>query len=349
MNKENVTKKKYPPILKGYCLDADHVQNYRKASKLMTMRLDLNYECNLNCKYCYSKNYKKINEETLSYTEITNLIKQAKSLGLQNLVILGGEPLMYPNLIDLLCFLNELTITPVIFTNTLNLTKELSRLLYRLNVSIVTKLDGMRDSQEMLTGHDTYEKFIDNLDLLLKSGYKNSDGKILRIGTACVVCKQNISDVPNIWRYLRRKKVFPNVEIATLTGSAKKGMIVNKAQVKKLFENLRSIDEEEFSYTWRVPYTPIPCYSCHMFYVGCYVNAYGELSLCSEMNTFDSIRKRSLEEILTSERVKNLRFIEKHLQGKCSICNHHMYCCGCRSKSYYDSNSYYAEDIYCYI
>ncbi|HUV38170.1 MAG TPA: radical SAM protein [Planctomycetota bacterium] len=58
------------------------------------------WRCNLKCVGCYAKNYARGGEMTLD--EIDGVMREARDLGTYLFVVVGGEPLMVPGLIDVM-------------------------------------------------------------------------------------------------------------------------------------------------------------------------------------------------------------------------------------------------------
>ena len=55
------------------------IQQTRDLNKLLTLELELSYQCNYRCRYCYSMAPKKLTNE-LNLSEIMNIIDQAQDL-----------------------------------------------------------------------------------------------------------------------------------------------------------------------------------------------------------------------------------------------------------------------------
>ena len=112
-------------------------------TKISYLRVSITDKCNLKCYYCRPDNspfiYKK---EYLSYDEIARLVKVMTKFGLEKVRITGGEPLIRPNLEELIGLLS--TIPEIkdisITTNRLYLSKYAEKFkkagLKRINVSL---------------------------------------------------------------------------------------------------------------------------------------------------------------------------------------------------------------------
>jgi len=83
--------------------------------------------CNYNCGGCYSRGRPKADE--LSADELDGLFAEAEALGVVGIVLTGGEPLMRPELLDLLERHRRLLFVP--FTNGALMTPAIARRLAR--------------------------------------------------------------------------------------------------------------------------------------------------------------------------------------------------------------------------
>ena len=139
------------------------------------LRVSVTDKCNLKCFYCRPDNSEFVpHEEILRYEEIARLVKAMTKYGLKKVRITGGEPLVRPQLEELVRMLREIPEIKDISltTNGITLAKHAEKLrkagLDRLNISIdslkpdlfyqITKgrledvLEGIRVSKEL--GYD---------------------------------------------------------------------------------------------------------------------------------------------------------------------------------------------------
>ncbi|WP_232294427.1 radical SAM protein [Syntrophaceticus schinkii] len=79
--------------------------------------------CNLKCPHCYRDAGREAPEE-LSTTEGYRLLEEVKKAGFKIIVFSGGEPILRPDLCDLIARAKSLGLRPVLGTNGTLLTKE---------------------------------------------------------------------------------------------------------------------------------------------------------------------------------------------------------------------------------
>ena len=107
------------------------------------LRVSITEKCNLRCVYCRPDNTPfKYNDDMLTYSEISRLVKMMTKFGLTKVRITGGEPLVRPNVDKLIKMLREIPKIEDISltTNGITLKKHAKKLkdagLNRLNISI---------------------------------------------------------------------------------------------------------------------------------------------------------------------------------------------------------------------
>lgn len=74
------------------------------------LRISITDKCNFRCKYCMPEDRVNslINKEILTFDEIIKICKSASQLGIQNIKITGGEPLLRDDVTDLIKSIKEL-------------------------------------------------------------------------------------------------------------------------------------------------------------------------------------------------------------------------------------------------
>jgi len=87
--------------------------------------ITVNRSCNLRCKWCYAQgtNYDKESEMSLDFAK--EIILLIKSLDIKNVVIIGGEPTLWPYLIEFNKFCSSLGIKTTLVTNAIKFSNDL--------------------------------------------------------------------------------------------------------------------------------------------------------------------------------------------------------------------------------
>ena len=69
------------------------------SKKPSTVWLTLNRKCNNNCSWCYAQRAEK---EEMDFKKAKMCIGNLAALGIKNIVLIGGEPTIYPQIIEII-------------------------------------------------------------------------------------------------------------------------------------------------------------------------------------------------------------------------------------------------------
>ncbi len=92
----------------------------------------LTKECNYHCSFCNGGSSGTMRKEVALKT-----LGGAKELGTKEILLLGGEPLLYPDLLDILSYIKEEGMSATLFTNASLLSRNLCKKLVELNLSSI--------------------------------------------------------------------------------------------------------------------------------------------------------------------------------------------------------------------
>jgi len=82
-----------------------------------TINYHLTNKCNMRCKYCFAGFSEIKNTENLSFRQNLLLIQQLKDAGFEKINFAGGEPMLHPQIFELLQFAKEIGFVTSIITN----------------------------------------------------------------------------------------------------------------------------------------------------------------------------------------------------------------------------------------
>lgn len=334
----------------GSNFTAAEIESARQKGQLLSLELELSRECNLRCIYCYADAGEKMMDE-LSFDEIIGVIDQAIALGVRRIIVLGGgEPLLYPRIMEVMRYIYQHNIAIDLFTNGTLITREIADQLLELGVCPVIKLNSFQeDVQDLLAGKaGAYKAIQKGLDNLLAVGYPDDD---YPLGIETIICRQNIQELPEMWIWAREKNIIPYFEIITLQGRARKHseLCVTSDEIKELFFKLSHIDREHYGIVWE-PHPPIAGLKCNRHAYSCTVTVSGDVLPCPGVDIpVGNIRKNSLAEIISSSEVLfKLRHIKDYIKGPCKSCELSNECYGCRGMAYQVTGDYLASDPICW-
>ena len=335
----------------GLEFSPEEISASRKNGGLLSMELELSRACNLRCIYCYASSGQALKNE-LTQEEIFKVLDQAAELGAQKIIVLGGgEPLMYPNLFEIIDYIISKGIQVDLFTNGTLIDNDTAQKLFRRNVSISMKMNSRNpEIQDELAGKTgTFTAIEKGLQALRQAGYPDENHTL---GIETIVCRQNYDELPDLWRWARQRSIVPYVEIMTLQGRAAEnnGLEVSPDKIRTLFEKLSEIDATEFSRIW-YPLPPLAASRCARHEYSCTVTSIGDINPCPGVSIpIGNIRELPLREILKSSTViHELRNIRQNIKGRCATCTHNEFCYGCRGHAYQVTGDHLAEDPICWL
>ncbi|MBU1568882.1 MAG: radical SAM protein [Proteobacteria bacterium] len=319
------------------------------ADRLLSMEIEFSRICNFRCSYCYVDEKVECGNE-LSRDEIKDVILQAKELGARKIIILGGEPSIYPHLVEMLRFLGKEKLKIEMFTNGSGINREVASVLAEQKVRIALKMNSRDEiTQDVLAGKNGAYQIINKaLITLREAGYPSKE---LFLAISTVICQQNIKELPALWQWLREENIEPFFEVITPQANALANtwLGVNPQNLKELFEKLSKIDQEMFGRNWD-PQPPLVGNKCMRHQVSCLVTATGEVMPCVGVTiTLGNVCNKKLAHILkNSEIINNLKNYRATIKGQCSSCEKAAECYGCRGAAYQLTGDYLASDPTCW-
>lgn len=256
---------------------------------IRTLEFAPSYRCNMRCLMC---SYWKIKVPELSIKKIKEGFKDLK---VGHVSVSGGEPLMYPNLVELLNFFFNSDIEGLCLNTNGYFTKKIEELLGLIErngkwFSITVSLDGIGEIYDKIRGIKCFDRVKETLKLL--KGREN-------VWINMTILPENYNQIKRVY-LLSKKYDF--------------GFLANLAQPPSLFHNLTDFQlkkiEEQFewiiadiskriknkefcTYIWQyihtynfrtqVPYynegkRPLPCYCGKNYFV---VNPLGDVYPCA--------------------------------------------------------------------
>jgi cyclic pyranopterin phosphate synthase len=172
---------------------ADHAKKY--------LRLIITKKCNLKCYYCHGEGMLNVVGNLFKGSQLIELIKVIGDLGFNKVKISGGEPLLYPDIFDVISAGSRCVKEIGITTNGVLLSRLHDKLdtiprTVGFNVSINTL--SSRENQR-ITGRNLLANSLDGLNNLLKKGFSPKINM--------VVHRKNIKDVIKMVKFAGKKNI----------------------------------------------------------------------------------------------------------------------------------------------
>jgi radical SAM protein with 4Fe4S-binding SPASM domain len=323
------------------------IDNAVRDHTLLTMEVEFNSTCNFKCIYCYSDNTELPRE--MSVNEWESVILQAKGMGVRSIIILGGEPTLYDDLLKMIKFIRAQGMSVEMFTNGAGITADLAQELFELDIFIALKMNTFKkEVQNLMSGNtEAYTQISTALKNLQEAGYPGN-GRLLAVSS--VICKYNYDELETLWRWLRQRNIHPYFEMITPQGKAKDRLDLEVApeKVRDLFERLSVVDKE-FGYKWE-PKPPLVGTDCKRHLYSLVVNPVGDIFPCVGVSiTVGNVRDNTLSDIIRDSEVLNkLRNYKEHIKGPCKQCDVIDDCYGCRGAAYHMTGDYLESDPMCW-
>lgn len=129
--------------------------------------------CNLRCKGCYASANGIVGNSAsstqLNIEQWRSIFTQAGDLGVLGFIVAGGEPFMFPGLIDLCMEFRDRFF--VIVTNGTSITEDdFAKLRRSTNIGVVVSIEGGRKDTDGRRGNGVYESVIVTIRRLIDSG-----------------------------------------------------------------------------------------------------------------------------------------------------------------------------------
>jgi radical SAM protein with 4Fe4S-binding SPASM domain len=320
-----------------------------REGRLLSMEIEFNQSCNFRCIYCYaSENAQRRNE--LNKDEFIGVISQARDLGARKIIILGGEPMLYPHILEMIGLIRGLGMEIELFTNGTNMTPDMAKTLYDNNIRVILKMNTFDESlQDTLSGRKgAYTQIQEALKNLKNAGYPSADHPM---GISTIICQQNIDELPRMWEWLRDQNILPYFEMMTPQGGAREHNMleVDSRSIEKFFRTVSELDRKKYGIHWD-PKPPLVGGECLRHQFSCAVNSEGFVQPCVGITfPIGNIREQCLKEILKdSEVVQDLKNYKNMIKGPCGECEKVETCYGCRGAAYQLTGDYLASDPLCW-
>lgn len=213
---------------------------------IRNVRWDITGKCNLKCKHCQASMYKYSSILDLKTEEIKLIIDKLE--GIQSIGLLGGEPLIRSDILEILEYMKYKNIAVTINTNGTLLDEKLIKSIAPYVSSFSISVDGVTDSShDKLRGKGSFDKAIHGINLL----NKNKNNYNYSIGISYVINKYNLSEVDKIKSFFNKLDVDQLlIDIVGKIGEADKNseeLLLTDEEVLKCAEILVS-DNKDINY-----------------------------------------------------------------------------------------------------
>jgi len=272
----------------------------RKIAKVILFRmrgsylmLGLTYSCNANCKFCSIAMYPKNKNKELTTEEAKNVIDQAFKLDIVNVNFFGGEPILRPDIMELISYTSKKGISTCLDTNGHLLTKKKVKKLKKAGLDILY----VTINSSIPEVHDKICNLKGNFENATE-GIKFAVGAGLRCIVSTCATRENVNN-DELKKIIKFSKTLGASGVRILM-PMKSGKFLHKIDKMLTLKEKRKIKEllnYPFIFTEGFLFDFEGCCISHKRYF--YISPYGEVQPCFAIPlSFGSVREEPLKIIL---------------------------------------------------
>ncbi len=314
-------------------------------------------KCNMTCKHCYRDAGAEFNDE-LNTDEAKSLIEEIAKAGFKIMIFSGGEPLMRPDIFELVEHAVKFKLRPVFGSNGTLITKEVAQKLKRIGtMGIGISLDSLDSAK-----HNRFRGLERCWEATVK-GMENCREAGLSFQVHTTVMDWNYEEILDITDFaVKIGAAAHHIFFIVPTGRAVniKDEFLNTQQYENLLTNIVNKQKEvniEVKPTCAPQFMRIAKQQgvSYRFSKGCLagisyciINPKGDVQPCAYLDmSIDNVRNTPFSEVWNNNGVlKQLRTLD--YKGKCGICIYKNSCGGCRARAaFYNEGDYMGEETLC--
>ena len=313
--------------------------------------------CNMYCDHCYRDAGCKAEEE-LSTAEAKTLLEQIARAGFKIMIFSGGEPLMRPDIVELVAYAASLGLRPVFGTNGTLITLEMAQKLKAAGaMGMGISLDSM-DREK----HNKFRKFPGAWEGAVQ-GMRNCRAAGLPFQIHTTVMEWNNHELEALTDFaVAEGAVAHHFFFLVPTGRAKT-IEAESLRAEAYEDTLTRIMKKQQEVEIELKPTCAPQFlriaaqmglktrfrrGCLAGTAYCIISPRGKVQPCAYLNMeLGDVRQTPFDEIWKNSEVLNkLRTLE--YSGGCGSCEYNRACGGCRARAaYYHEGDYMAEEPWC--
>ncbi|KJS88658.1 MAG: Fe-S oxidoreductase [Peptococcaceae bacterium BICA1-8] len=314
-------------------------------------------QCNMYCKHCYRDAGLKASEE-LSTEEGKNLITEIKKAGFKIMIFSGGEPLMRPDIFELVDHASKLGLRPVFGTNGTLITRDVAKKLKNLGVmGMGISLDSL-DPQK----HNELRCYQDGFEQAVQ-GMENCLHEKLPFQIHTTVMGWNKDEILDITDFAVEKGAVAHHFFFLVPTGRGANIETESLRAKDYEDTLTKIMEKQKHVSIELKPTCAPQFiriakemgmdirfqrGCLAGTSYCIISPTGNVQPCAYLDVpIGNVKETPFSRLWAeSEVFKTLRTLD--YKGGCGTCKYKQACGGCRARAaFYNEGDYMAEEPWC--
>ena len=324
--------------------ECKRVKNVKVNHPIETAQIEITNKCNLSCTHCINDSGAPLPDE-LTTEEIFSTIDELSSLGVHTLVISGGEPLLHPNLFEIVKYARKAPMTVTIFTNGILITEETIRKFVESGVTrFSVSIDSMNEhTHDAFRGQEgTLKKTLKGINLLKEAGFS------VRLSVS--VIQMNKRDIVDVLKYFKEQN-FTDYLVGPVvySGRGLDNVVITPEEYYDVCVEQFTYLKEEFPEGISRIY-PRETQGCGIASDRIGIKADGTILPCpgctKEMG-IGNVRTCDLKELWDKDKtVKMLRNIRVEEDTRCSGCRYLAFCGGCVVNAFVLEKEFRCHDPY---
>lgn len=315
--------------------------------------------CNLSCSHCYQDAGSK-KEKELTTEEGKKLIDEIARAGFKIMIFSGGEPLMRPDIFELVSYASEKGLRPVFGTNGMLITKETAKRLKDCGaMAMGISLDSLDEKKHnAFRGHP--EAFIRTME-----GIKNCVEAGLPFQIHTTIMDWNKDEILEIVDFAEKNKAIAEYVFFLIPVGRGVFLEKNAVEVDEYEKLLCSLMEKQKTISIPIKPTCAPQFTrvakqlgvemdkrftrgCLAGLTYCIISPQGKVRPCAYMvEEAGDVRERPFDEIWKDSPLFQILRTTDY-KGVCGRCDYKDKCGGCRARAaYYHEGDILQEDSYC--
>ncbi len=310
----------------------------RQPGVLPVLHLDVTERCNLRCRICNLwKKPDALSRDELTVSEIKEIVRDLKGLRGAVVSLGGGEPLVRPDIFEIIDAISSFGISAHMDTNGVLLDEQAAKRLKKgglkvLSVSLDSHVPSLHNE---IRGVACFEDVVRGIRLIKE----RAPG--IKIIVNCVINKKNLEELTHVHALCSALKV-DGLKLAPFMAAAKQHDLAVEAikdlafsesdsqRINKKMNELIALDPghrilmNSFAYLRGIGSVYSRRRASHKCFAGittCVIMPYGQMAPCYNFHNMGmnagNVRKNRLVELWSSKRVKELRKCSKACERNC--------------------------------
>ncbi|WP_294518422.1 putative heme d1 biosynthesis radical SAM protein NirJ2 [uncultured Anaerovibrio sp.] len=313
--------------------------------------------CNMYCDHCYREAGCKAEEE-LSTQEAKTLLEQIARARFKIMIFSGGEPLMRPDIVELVAYATKLGLRPVFGTNGTLITMEMAEKLKAAGaMGMGISLDSLDKAK-----HNEFRKFPGAWEGAVR-GMDNCRKAGLPFQIHTTVMDWNNAELESITDFAVEKGAVAHHFFFLVPTGRAKSIEAESLRAEQYEDTLTRIMKKQQQVDIELKPTCAPQFmriadqmgiktrfrrGCLAGTAYCIISPRGKVQPCAYLNMeLGDVRKTPFDEIWQNNEVlKTLRTLD--YKDGCGACEYKGACGGCRARAaFYNDGDYMAEEPWC--